>query len=98
MQRILFYGLAPALVLASTLLSELPASTFGGSTGPRQSGAEDSNLPKLTVDSNTYRRTKARLSVETIAPLNLPSGSYVVRKNSEAIVEFNNSFELVSQD
>lgn len=98
MQRILFRSLVPALVLASTLLSELPASTFGGSTGPKQSGSEEANLPKLPVDSHIYRRTKARLSVENMAPLTLPSGSYVVRKNSEAIVELNNSFELVPQD
>ncbi|MCX6129988.1 MAG: hypothetical protein NTX25_13115 [Proteobacteria bacterium] len=54
-------------------------------------------MPKLEVDSMTYRRTRARLSVEDAVPLFLPDRSYVVRKESQAIVEYNNAFELVSR-
>ncbi len=96
MQRLLLKFLAPAVLLATPLVSELPASTFGGSTGPRQSA--DENLPRMEVDANTYRRTKARLSVEEIAPLTLPSGSYTVKKSEEEIVEYNKTFLVVTRD
>jgi hypothetical protein len=96
MQRLLFKFLAPAVLLATPLVSELPASTFGGSTGPRQSA--DENLPRMEVDGNTYRRTKARLSVEEVAPLTLPSGSYTVKKSDEEIVEYNKTFLVVPRD
>ncbi|HYX37492.1 MAG TPA: hypothetical protein VE954_30685 [Oligoflexus sp.] len=96
MQRLLFKFLAPAILFATPLVSELPASTFGGSTGPRQSA--DENLPRIEVDGNTYRRTKARLSVEDVAPLTLPTGSYTVKKSEEAIVEYNKTFLVVPRD
>ena len=96
MQRLLFKILAPVVLLATFLVSELPASTFGGSTGPRQSF--DENLPRMEVDSNTYRRIKIRLSVEEIVPLTLPTGSYKVKKSDDAIVEFNKAFLVVSRD
>jgi hypothetical protein len=98
MQRLLFKFLAPALFFAVAMISELPASTFGGSTGPRQSTDDDQNLPRVQVDGNTYRRTKARLSIEDVAPLYLPAGSFVVRKAEEDIVEFNKTFLLVPRD
>jgi hypothetical protein len=96
MQRLLLKILAPAVLLATPLVSELAASTFGGSTGPRQSA--DENLPRMEVDGNTYRRTKARLSVEDVAPLTLPSGSYTVKKSAEEIVEYNKTFLVVPRD
>jgi hypothetical protein len=96
MQRLLLKILAPAVLLATPLVSELAASTFGGSTGPRQSA--DENLPRMEVDGNTYRRTKARLSVEDVAPLTLPSGSYTVKKSDEEIVEYNKTFLVVPRD
>jgi hypothetical protein len=96
MQRLLLKFLAPAVLLATPWVSELAASTFGGSTGPRQSA--DENLPRMEVDSNTYRRTKARLSVEDVAPLTLPSGSYTVKKSEEEIVEYNKTFLVVPRE
>ncbi len=97
MQRLLFKFLAPAVLLATPVFSELPASTFGGSTGPRQSA--DDNLPRMEVDSNTYRRTKARLSVEDLAPLRLPSGSYTVKKSDDdEIVEYHKTFLVVPRE
>jgi hypothetical protein len=96
MQRLLFKFLAPAFLVVTPMLSELPASTFGGSTGPRQS--QDENLPRMEVDSATYRRTKARLSIEDVAPLTLPSGSYTVKKSADAIVEYNKTFLVVPRD
>lgn len=96
MQRLLLKIMASAILLATPLVGELPASTFGGSTGPRQSA--DVNLPRVEVDGNTYRRTKARLSVEELAPLTLPSGSYTVKKSDQEIVEYNKTFLLVPRD
>ncbi len=98
MQRLHMKSLAPAIFLASAMISELPASTFGGSTGPRQSTDEDQNLPRVLVDGNTYRRTRARLSVEDVAPLVLPNGAFMMRKADQLIVEFNKSFLLVPSD
>lgn len=89
-------------VLPSLLLllvcrqGELPASTFGGSTGPRQ--GVDENLPRVQVDQNTYRRTKARLSIDEIAPLVLPQGSYVVKTAGEEIIEYNLSFVIIPRE
>lgn len=96
MQRLLLKFLAPAVLLVTPWVSDLAASTFGGSTGPRQSA--DENLPRMEVDGNTYRRTKARLSVEDVAPLTLPSGSYTVKKSAEEIVEYNKTFLVVPRD
>ena len=92
--RILF----PAVLLVSPMISELPASTFGGSTGPRQ-GQNDAMLPRIAVDKSIYRRTKARLSVEDVAPLVLPSGSYTVKKfEDDEIVEYNQTFLVIPRD
>jgi len=88
--------MTPALLFATMLVSELSASTFGGSTGPRQTA--DENLPRMEVDANTYRRTKARLSVEEYAPLTLPSGSFTMKKSDEEIIEYNKTFKLVPRE
>jgi hypothetical protein len=98
MQRLLLKFLAPAVLLVTPLVSEVPASTFGGSTGPRQGQGNEQNLPRMEVDSNTYRRTRMRLEVEDVAPLTLPSGSYTVKKSADEIVEYNKTFLVVPRD
>jgi hypothetical protein len=83
-------------LLASLAINELPASTFGGSTGPRQTPDINSqDLPRFPVDNGTYRRTKARLSHQDVAPLIVPGASYLVRAEADQIIEFNKSFLLV---
>jgi hypothetical protein len=96
MQRLLFKILAPGILLVTPLVNEVPASTFGGSTGPRQSA--DENLPRIEIDGNTYRRTEARLSVADAVPLKLPKGEYTVKKSDAAIVEYNKEFLVVPRD
>lgn len=96
MQKLFCKFMAPAIAFATIQVGELPASTFGGSTGPRQ--GTDEILPRVEIDPVTYDYTQNLLRVEEHVLLVLPGGTYKVIKSDEEIVEINLRFQVVPRE